>query len=246
MKHYMDMGAVVPGDGYTLRKGEGENGGEVQVNKQAIARCGGVVEMTKRLVGMWLDMDEHYRGRGWGWYDEGCEFATLLSETYGFTLWQVAQVISVLSPQNPWAGAFTTKGRQYKDGNRLCTLNVIVAFCEGGEDAVYALRGWGYAPMFLKKAIVVMQGGELDWSKAPKTHRFALLLANPKLLDTVVCDSHASRIATGNLGNRYHVVSPNAYPLLEKAYIDAAAILGIPAYVLQAGTWCLATDGGLY
>jgi hypothetical protein len=62
----------------------------------------------------------------------------------------------------------------------------------------------------------------------------------------VVCDSHASRIATGNLGNRYHVVQAPAYPLIEEAYMLAGEILGQPAYVIQAGTWEFAQEGNLY
>jgi hypothetical protein len=191
-------------------------------------------------------MPEHYRGVGWSWYDTGHEFACLVAQTYGFTVWQVAQVIAVLSPQNPWDGRKNKLGEKISDGNQICTVKVVKAFVEGGPEAVKELRGWGYAGMFTSKAIRVLQGEELDWSGAPKTHRFALLLANPERLDIAVCDSHASRIATGNLGDRYHVVASNGYPLLETSYMNASSILGIPAYVLQAGTWQYAVDGNLY
>jgi hypothetical protein len=245
----MDMSSVAVGDGYTLR-----SSGEIYVNAKAIVRVGGVEQMTRRIVGVHLGMDDYYRGVGQNWYAEGNEFAATLAETYDLTVWQVAQVISVLSPQNDWSGRFDKFGNQVTDGNRLCSLNVIKAFVEGGAVAVDQLRqervanhrGWGYPSMFLGKAIRVLEGQELDWSGAPKTHRFAILLADPTRDDIAVCDTHASRVATGNLGNRYHVVAQNAYMSIEEAYMTAGVILGLPAYAVQAGTWQYAVDGNLY
>ncbi len=96
------------------------------------------------------------------------------------------------------------------------------------------------------RAIRVLQGEELDWSKSPKTYRFALLLDNPRLRNVAVADTHASRISTGNLGARYHVVGETAYPLIEQAYINAGLILDVSAAEAQAGTWQAAVDGLIY
>jgi hypothetical protein len=238
----MEHRQVPVGVCYTIRK----NGGEINVSLKAVNYVGGVEGIAQRLVAIWLDMPEHYRSIGLHWYDEASEFAQDLATVYGLSLWQVAQVIAVLSPQNPWNGSYTKEGIQFKDGNRLCTIKVIKAWIEGGAEAVRKLKGWGYAPEFVERAIRVLQGQELDWSTAPKTHRFALLIADPKREDIAVIDSHASRIATGNLGGKYHVVAKAAYKPLEKAYMLAASVLGIPAYVLQAGTWQFAVDGNLY
>jgi hypothetical protein len=247
-RQYMDTAHIT--EGFSIRK----PGNEVSVNAKAIAMAGGLEAMTRRIVGVWLDMPEHYRTVGLHWYDDGHEFASDLAQVYNLSVWQVAQVIAVLSPQNPWAGKFDKLGVQWADGNRLCTLKVIKAWFEGGRDQVMAMvgsrtkggQGWGYTADFCGKACDILEGKELDWSGAPKTHRFALLLANPKRTDIVVCDSHASRIATGNLGNRYHVVQAPAYPLIEEAYMLAGEILGQPAYVIQAGTWEFAQEGNLY
>jgi hypothetical protein len=247
-RQYMDTAHIT--EGFTIRKGDNE----VSVNAKAIALAGGVEAMTRRIVGVWLSMPEHYRSVGLSWYDDGHEFAVELAKVYDLTVWQVAQVIAVLSPQNPWAGKFDKDGKQWADGNRLCTIKVIKAWFEGGSELVLAMvgsrdkggQGWGYTRYFQGKAIKVLSGEELDWTQAPKTHRFALLLANPKRTDLCVCDSHASRIATGNLGNRYHVVAASAYPLIEDAYMQAGIILDLPAYVIQAGTWEYTQEGNLY
>jgi len=241
-KCFMDMADVPVGIAYTIRK----SGGEVSVAAKSVHYVGGVDGISRRLIAIWLAMPEHYRTVGLHWYDDANEYAQSLATVYNLTLWQTSQIIAVLSPQNPWDGAYTKEGVQFKDGNRLCALNTIKAWFEGGESAVMALRGWGYAPDFLAKAVKVLQGQELDWSTAPKTHRFALLIADPKRTDIAVMDTHASRIATGNLGNRYHVVASSAYLLLESAYMLAAFVLGLPAYVIQSGLWQAAVDGLFY
>lgn len=241
-KHMMDMSGVPVGVAYSIRK----PGSEVSVNAKSVKFLGGVEAIARRIVSVWLAMPEYYQQVGWHWYDVASDFAQDLATVYNLTLWQTSQVIAVLSPQNPWDGAYKKDGTRFKDGNRLCALNTIKAWFDGGEAAVMALRGWGYAPDFLTKAVKVLQGQELDWSTAPKTHRFALLIADPKRTDIAVIDSHASRVATGNLGDRYHVVAASAYKFLEDAYMWAASLLGIPAYVLQAGTWQFAVEGNLY
>lgn len=242
-KHHMDNTQVEAGpDTFSVRK----TGNEASIAVKAVEYSGGIEGIARRLIAVWLDMPEHYRTVGLHWYDIASEFAQDLATVYGLTLWQTSQVISVLSPQNPWNGKINKDGVQFRDGNRLCSLNVIKAWFEGGESSVMALHGWGYASPFLDKAVKVLRSEELDWTGALKTHRFALLIADPTRTDIVVIDSHASRIATGNLGDRYHVVAKSAYPSLESAYLLAASTLGIPAYVLQAGTWQFATEGYLY
>lgn len=241
-RNYLLFSDVPEGVCYTIRK----NGGEINISGKSVAYVGGVEGIAERLVALWLELGEYYQNVGLHWYDIAHEFASDLAECYGHSLWQVAQVVAVLSPQNPWDGAYRKDGSRFKDGNRLCTIKLLQAWGDGGADAVRQLKGWGYAPAFIERAILVLQGEELDWSTAPKTHRFALLIADPKRTDIAVIDSHASRIATGNLGGKYHVVAAAAYKLLEAAYMLAAKILGIPAYVLQAGTWQFAVDGNLY
>lgn len=220
--------------------------GEIHVNVKIVNLIGGVDSMTRRLVSLWLAMPETYRTMGNGWYPEANQFAQFLADTYGYTLWQTSQVIAVLSPQNPWDGKYSKVGKRISDGNRLCAVRVIDAFYHGGENAVMVLKGWGYSGEFLRKAIRVLQGIELDWSGAPKTYRFALLIHNPLRTDIAVIDSHASRIATGNIGGRYHVVKGNAYPMIETAYMNAGIILDLPASIVQAGLWTLAIEGELY
>lgn len=223
--------------------------GDMMVNVKTVKAIGGIDNMTRRLVSLWLEMSDYYRNLGWSWYSDANIFAQFLSDTYGYTLWQIAQVIAALSPQNPWDGKYTKVGKRVSDGNRLCAVKVIDAFFHHGESAVLALvgkNGWGYSGEFLRKSIKALQGETIDWTGAPKTYRFALLIADPTRTDIAVIDSHASRIATGNVGGRYHVVQKGAYPLIEQAYMKASIILGIPAYVLQAGTWTMSSEGLLY
>lgn len=248
LSYLMDNTNVAPGPNtYTLRKVKGqEDTGEVSVSKKSVEFVGGVKGMARRLIAVYNAMPEPYRQIGWHWYDDANGLAVDLADTYNFSSWQTAQVISVLSPQNPWDGRRNKAGERISDGNRLCALNVVKSYVEGGADLVRKLRGWGYAPDFIAKAIAVLEGKELDWSGAPKTYDFACLIFDPKRLDIAVCDSHASRIATGNLGGRYHVIAKAAYGLIRKAYLLAARVLGIPAHVLQSSTWQFAVDGGLY
>lgn len=220
--------------------------GELQVTSKVIKLVGGVDAMTRRIVSLWLLMFDVYRTMGRSWYPEANEFASFLANTYELTLWQSSQVIAVLSPQNPWQGRYSKNGIRMGDGNRLCAVRVIDSFYHGGQEAVMSLRGWGYAPEFLKKAIRVMMGEEIDWNSAPKTYRFACLIFNPLRRDIAVIDSHASRIATGNVGGRYHIVSKSAYPFIEQAYLNAGIILNEAASDVQGGTWVLASEGELY
>lgn len=235
-KRYMDMGHVAPGDGYSVRKGDGD----ISIAKKSVARSGGHERMVQRIIGVWESMPEAYRLVGHGWFPKANLFAKELARDYDITLWQAAQVISVLSPQNPWE----PEGK--KIGNQACALLLVHTWRTQGEDAVWQLSGWGFAPAFVTKALAILRGEEVDWSGAPKTYRFALLIYNPKLLNVAVVDSHSSRVATGNLGNRYHVVSVAAYGPIEAAYVAAALLLGIPASILQAGTWQYASDGLLW
>lgn len=238
LRQYMTMGQTAT----KLRKS-----GEATINAKALQVAGLTVEsMAKRLVACWLELNDHYQHVGYTWYADANLFARIISEMYGISTWQASQVISALSPQNPWDGKRTKEGKLYRDGNRLCTLKVVDAFFSGGEDAVYALSGWGYAPDFLAKAILALRNVDIDWSTSPKTGDFALLIANPERTDIAVIDSHASRIATGNLGGVYHVVEASGYKVIRSAYMMAAKALGIPAYVLQAGIWQAAADGLLY
>lgn len=235
-KQYMDMGHVAPGDGYSVRKADGD----ISVAVKTVKRSGGHDAMVQRIIGVWLDMPEAYRAVGVGWYPKAHRFALELSEVYDITLWQACQVIAAISPQNPWEG----DGK--KIGNKACALLLIKTWREDGTDAALALKGWGFNPAFVVKALAVLNGEPVSWKDAPKTYRFALLIFNPDLLDVAVIDSHSSRVATGNIGNRYHVVSTSAYPHIEKAYTVAADLLGIPASILQAGTWQYASDGLLW
>lgn len=221
--------------------------GEASINAKALKAANLTVDaMAQRLVSMWLELNEHYTGVGYSWYADAHNFASVIADMYGISVWQSAQVISALSPQNPWDGRRNKAGERISDGNRICALRVVDAFFSGDESAVNQLSGWGYAGDFLAKAIKALRNEEIDWSTAPKTHRFALLIANPNREDIVVVDSHASRIATGNLGGKYHVVEKTGYKLIEAAYVKAAKALGIPGYVLQAGLWQVAADGLLY
>lgn len=241
---------VSPENGfYSLRvdkkKAKVDNG-EVAVSLKSVKFVGGVEGCAKRIVAVWMAMPEFYKRVGWTWYATGNEFAEALGKTYGYSTWDIAQVISILSPQNPWDGKVSKAGKRIQDGNRLCTVKVVKAYCEGGEQAVLDLRGWGYGQTFTRKALRVLRGETIDWSTSPKTGDFAMLLANPTLDDIAVVDTHASRIATGNLGGKYHVVGKAAYKPLADAYRLAAKILGVPVYVVQAGTWQFAVDGHVY
>lgn len=228
----MNMSLVEPGDGYSLRKTDND----VSVSVKSIKRVGGVPAMTRRIINVWESLPERYYLAGESWYGEAHEFAVGLAKTYEHSLWQVAQVIGVLSPQNPWEG---NGGKRI--GNKQCAVQFLDAWAYGGPELALSLRGWGFAPKFKEKAARVLLGDELSWDNAPKTYRFSLLIWNPHL-DVVVVDSHSSRIATGNLGNRYHVVQPRAYRHIEMAYQEAGLLLNIPAREVQAGLWVAATE----
>lgn len=241
MHKYMDMSGVQPDKStYSVRKTDGD----ISISKKSVKAAGGLDRMVQRIVGIWLEMPERYRLVGPTWFPEAHEFACALADTYNITLWQASQVVGVLSPQNPWDSE-KAHGRG-KDGNRLCATKVIHAWAMHGESEVLRLRGWGYAPAFVRKCIRVLLGEELDWKGAPKTHRMSLLVWNPEIEGVVLVDSHSSRVALGNLGNRYHVVTVAAYPLIELAYLKAGELLGVPARHVQAGTWAFAAEGNLY
>lgn len=170
------------------------------------------------------------RIEGANWYKRAKELAFQLAHSYGVSQITAAGVIAALSPRNKW------------ERNMIDAENLIRVFStdpESVESVKVCTFGFNKA-----KAIRIL-------AEPPATDEEALdILSGPKLREFYSCivgiegevciDGHAYSIWAGNritLGN-IPKIGKKLREQIKFDYCCAAQGVGMPAYQLQAVTWC--------
>lgn len=158
--------------------------------------------------------------KGLAWYSDARALCVELSHRYHVTLQQVAQVISVLSPQKKWE---TNK------------LEVRALFAEH-FDGVTATVNYFATKKQLKECRDIIKGTFAIPSKRIKTFSFADNIASKGSVEVTI-DRHALRVAYDDKSAKIDKVSPVQYREAREAYNIVADRHGLKGYEVQAITW---------
>ena len=158
--------------------------------------------------------------QGLNWYSDARVLCAQLAERYHVSLSQVAQVISVLSPQKKWE---TNK------------LEVVALFNEVHNGVKPSFKYFATKQMLEEcKAIIL---GEFSIpAKRTKTYSFADNISNHNS-EAVTVDRHALRVAYDDKSAKLDMVSAKQYREAVDAYRIVAEQHGMKAYEVQAITW---------
>lgn len=157
------------------------------------------------------------------WYPIAHSWCADVAHAYGLTVEQVAGITAALSPQISW------------NKNKLQTTLLIEKMSSG----LPTVGLMAYRANVAKAERIYNGESVLDVLGGKKVRSFYrnLMLDN----SSVTVDRHALHIALYGTGNdeKSGSIAPtdNLYDVAEKAYINAAHILGILPYSLQSITW---------
>lgn len=168
---------------------------------------------------------------GQSWYGRASAIALNLAQRYKISHSQAAAVLAALSPRNKWS-------RNVTDAE-----NLIEAYIAGGKEAAENIKVCTFTKNKIKalKILAVEDGCEFD---------YIAILSGPKLIefyscisgvDNEVCiDGHAYSIWSGGRITLANIpsIGKKLRQTIKNDYREAARILGLPTYQVQAVTWC--------
>lgn len=174
--------------------------------------------LTARIVRTWDRANSTTVEAGARWYDEAGILAATLAANYGRSVEQTASVIAALSPRTSW---------------ERNVAGAVALFVDGPAGA----RRLGCMDRNVETATRA-SGSGFDALNGPKTSRFARNIAGDR--ESVTVDVWACRVVDvdENLLARKGV-----YDALERAYQDAARVVGVDPATMQATTWIVARNG---
>lgn len=160
--------------------------------------------------------------QGLNWYNDARLLCEKLSTQYNVTVYQVAQVISVLSPQKKW------------ETNKLEVEALFLEVFEGIKPSF----GFFATKKQLAECKEIIQGKFSIPPKRTKTWSFADNIAYTDS-EQVTIDRHALRVAYDDKSAKIDKVTPVQYREAREAYRKIAIKYGLKAYQVQAITWCV-------
>lgn len=158
--------------------------------------------------------------QGLVWYSDARALCVELSHRYHVTLQQVAQVISVLSPQKKW------------ETNKLEVRALFAEHFDGVDSSV----NYFATKKQLQECRDIIKGAFAIPSKRIKTFSFADNIANKDSIEVTI-DRHALRVAYDDKSAKIDKVSPVQYREAREAYNIVADRYGLKGYEVQAITW---------
>lgn len=158
--------------------------------------------------------------QGLNWYSEARCLCVQLSERYHVSLSQVAQVISVLSPQEKW------------EANKL---EVVALFNEVFNGVKPTFKFFATKQM-LKECKAIILGEFSIPANRTKTYSFADNIADKESVEVTI-DRHALRVAYDDRSAKLDKVSAKQYREAREAYRIVAGQHGLKAFEVQAITW---------
>lgn len=187
--------------------------------------------MVRNILRVYRGASPAARARGAVWYAEESDILASLAFDLGLSLRAVCGAAAAISPGMKWE----------------LVPGYVHALATAPDP--YAITVPTYSSEFTHRAIRCLRGeNPADVLGGPKVRAFYALLLTRGQSDAVVIDGHAFNIAralrTGIRGGRADApsVGPSRFALVAAAYRRAAEIVGQPAHVVQAVTWCAWRD----
>lgn len=151
------------------------------------------------------------------WYKDAHDFALKVANDYGLTVRDVAQLISLLSPQKKW------------EQNKAD----VIKFLDGETEGIFSTK-----KTLAECASVVDDGFTIPESRM-KTFAFAKCIeeATNNESDPVVIDRHAIKIAYGQMSAKPIIITDKRYRDASEAYRIVAERNNLRAHEVQAITW---------
>jgi hypothetical protein len=166
-------------------------------------------EMVRNIIDAWNALSPEDVAKGHAWYSIAHDIAADIGNG---DVRKGAGIIAALSPLKSWA-----------ENIRLAT--------DAGNGNVH-----GHFTSAVTKAKAIMDGTDPETvlPMDAKTGNFFLNILFPDLDGPVTIDRHAWRVATGEA---IPSMTPKRYRMASDAYRSAGQALGVPAHIVQAGTW---------
>ena len=170
-------------------------------------------QQANRIRKMFKQATHKEMVEGMDWYSDARMFAKAVASDYDLTVFQVAQLISLLSPQKKW------------EQNKADVIN----FLDGNTDSIFSTK------RTLSECEAVVEGEfEISQSRM-KTYAFAKCIEGKG--DHVVIDRHAIKIAFGQMSAKPIIITDKRYRDASEAYRIVAEKEGLEPHVIQAITW---------
>ena len=181
--------------------------------------------VKNRLTEWYNESTLDEREMGMNWYNEAQEFVSLNAKKYKISTFDVASVLSALSPNNKW------------NRNKLDCINVIEAFQNGKAEKDVKVCTFNKNK---EKAFNILRGEHAISEKSPKTFAFvnniALLSHNHVTVDKWHYRACIARPRQG-VTNVQESSTNTQYNRMQKITATLASDLGITGYQLQAIIW---------
>lgn len=170
------------------------------------------------------------KAQGTAWYATANQIAAGLAEAYGVPHATAAGVIAALSPRNKWERNVADAEALIKTYQADPASAAAVKVCTFGANKAKALQILEEAPESEERVLAILSG--------PKLQEFFGCIVGHQ--GEVCIDGHAFSIWAGDRITLANVPAIGAKLRREiKAdYREAAREAGIPAYEMQAITWC--------
>ena len=183
--------------------------------------------MIKNIKAMYQSSNIQQVNAGMAWYQNAQDQAQVIAIKHDVPVYIVVAVIAALSPNNKW------------DRNIQNADDLIAAFLNG--DAIESVKVSTYHKMKQKAWSILETMPDYDMAKTilngQKITSFFMDIMGEF---NVSIDGHARNIAynerVGLTDDRTNI-GVREYRALQSAYYDAAKILGLMPYQLQAITW---------
>lgn len=178
-----------------------------------------VTQWTGNILDAYRSSSEADCIAGRGWYADARHFAETRALAHGITVGQLADLISVLSPQKAWT-------------QNLDEVDRFLSAWSAGED-LDSVRAFCTRLQRTKIRSILTTG---DGLRGPKVTAFRTNIIDP-FSNAVTVDSWAVRIALADPSHNGSISSEALYRAYAGAYRLAAETLGLLPADLQAITW---------
>jgi hypothetical protein len=174
-----------------------------------------IKQQSNRIEKIYLQATNLERVNGLNWYNDANVWSKKIACLYGLNSVQISQLISLLSPQKKWS-------QNKKD---------VIDLIEGKIDSIFSCK------RTLKECNEVINGNFTIPKNRLKTYSFAKCIEFNGLIDLVVIDRHAIKIAFGQMSSNEIGITIKRYKDAASAYKLTAKKYGMSAAQMQAITW---------
>jgi len=195
-------------------------------------------KLVENILKVYNVSTECERAEGMTWYNDARKICKRLARKYKVPFQSVVWTMAALSPNNKWHRNITDCERVLKLYTSGELTDRFVAYTNGDKDALRGIACTYTANVV--KAFEILAYGKLEALKGLKVNNFAQNIYSAKS-DAVTIDFHAISIA---LDTRFTIDTVKGvnfkgknYEKFVDAYREAAKIVGLQPFELQAITW---------